>query len=79
MDYPPPVTREAILRWIVLVVGAHPVLPPISVAWICRLHQSARSAAQAHLNMDAFEHKHSVLPRWWRWELHRKVRNGWFV
>src|SRR5881394_2989789 len=54
MDYPPHVAGEAILRWIVLVVGAHPVPSTVSVAWICGPHQSARSAAQAHLNMDTF-------------------------
>ena len=79
MDYPAPVAGGAMLQWIVLVVGAHPVPPTVSVAWICGPHESARSAAQAHLNMDAFGHRHSVLPRWWRRELHRKIRNGWFV
>src|SRR5437868_8619287 len=79
MDYLAPVAGGAMLRWIVLVVGAHPVPPTVSVAWICGPHESARSAAQAHLNMDAFGHRHSVLPRWWRRELHRKIRNGWFV
>src|SRR6266498_3629599 len=69
MDYPH-VAGEAILRWVVLVVGAHLVPPTVSVAWICGPHQSARSAAQAHLSMDAFGHRHSILPRWWRRELH---------
>src|SRR5438128_12498185 len=63
------------LRWVVLVVSAHPVPPTVSVAWICGPHESARSAAQAHLNMDAFGHRHSVLPRWWRRELHTKIKN----
>ena len=78
MDYPH-VAGEAILRWIVLVVGAHPVPSTVSVAWICGLYQSARSAAQEHLNMDAFGHRHSILPRWWRRELHMKIRKCWFV
>ena len=72
MDYPH-VAGEAMLRWVVLVVRAHPVPPTVSVAWICRLHQSARSATQAHLNTHAFGHRYSVLPRWWRRELHRFV------
>src|SRR5438128_12474881 len=42
MDYPH-VAGEAMLRWVVLVVRAHPVPPTVSVAWICRLYQSARS------------------------------------
>ena len=49
MDYPAPVAGGAMLRWVVLVVGAHPVPPTVSVAWICGPHESARSAAQAHL------------------------------
>src|SRR5438105_15748533 len=69
MDYPAPVAGEG--RWVVLVVGAHPVSPTISVAWNCGSHQPARSATQAHLNVDAFGHRHSLLPRWWRRELHR--------
>ena len=75
MDYPH-VAGEAIMWWIVLVVGAHPVPPIVRVAWNCRPHQSARSATQAHLNMHAFGHRHFILPRWWRRELHRKIRNG---
>src|SRR5438105_12259825 len=78
MDYPH-VAGEAILRWVVLVVGAHPVPPTVSVACIFRPHQSARSATQAHLHMHAFGHGHSVLMVWWRRELHRKIWNGWFV
>src|SRR5438105_10369170 len=78
MDYPH-VAGEAILRWVVLVVDAHPEPPTVSVAWNDRPHQSARSATQAHLNMHAFGHRHSALPRWWRRELHTKIRKYWFV
>src|SRR5438132_13619019 len=79
MDCPASVAGGAMLRWAVLIVGAHPVPPTVSVAWICGPHQSARSAAQVHLNLDSFGHIHFILPRWWRWELHTKIRKYWFV
>ena len=79
MDYPPHVAGEAILRWVVLVVGAHLVPPTVSVAWICGPHQSVRSAAQAHLNMNVFGHRHSILHRWWRRKLYTKIRKCWFL
>ena len=65
VDYPPPIAREEILRWVELIVGTHPVPPAVSVAQFNGLHEPARSATQTYFNMEAFRHTHSLLPARW--------------